>query len=156
MHHWHAPTTNKITLQSQQFMSSSIFKGHLIGGKVPIVSWTEGGYDSLFMSLIGVITVKIKVCRGTRKCLLVGCLCVLTCVKSLLYTSDLNPFLTVKELTSAFLAHLSTTCSRGAFRVVMCPSCFVNNFFKHLLLPNRWASLDQTWQECSFGGPLKK
>ena len=54
-----------------------------------------------------------------------------------------------------FLAHLSTTCSRGTFRVVMCPSCVVNNFFKHLL-PNRWANLDQTWQECSLGGPLQK
>ena len=55
-----------------------------------------------------------------------------------------------------FLAHLSTTCSRGAFRVVRCLSCVVNNFFKHLLLPNRWANLDQTWQECSLGGPLQK
>ena len=55
-----------------------------------------------------------------------------------------------------FLAHLSTTCSRGAFRVVMCPSCVVNNFFKDLLLPNHWANLDQTWQECSLGGPLQK
>ena len=36
-----------------------------------------------------------------------------------------------------FLAHLSTTCSRGAFRVVMCLSCVINNFFKHLL-PNCW------------------
>ena len=55
-----------------------------------------------------------------------------------------------------FLAHLSTTCSRGAFRVVMYPSCIVNNFFKHLLLLNHWANLDQTWQECSLGGPLQK
>ena len=55
-----------------------------------------------------------------------------------------------------FLAHLSTTCSRGAFRVVRGPSCIVNNFFKHLLLPNPWANLYQTWQECSLGGPLQK
>ena len=55
-----------------------------------------------------------------------------------------------------FLAHLSTARSRGAFRVVRCPSCVVNNFFKHLLLPNRLANLDQTWQECSLGGPLQK
>ena len=55
---------------------------------------------------------------------------------------------------NGFLAHLSTTCSRGAFRV-KCPSCVVNNLFKHLL-PNRWANLDQTWQECSLGGPLQK
>ena len=60
------------------------------------------------------------------------------------------------SVPSKFLAHLSTACSRGAFRVVRCPSCVVNNFFKHLLLPNRWANLDQTWQECSLGGPLKK
>ena len=55
-----------------------------------------------------------------------------------------------------FLAHPSTTCSRGAFRKVMCPSCVVNNCFKHFLLPNRWANLDHTWQECSMGGPLQK
>ena len=54
-----------------------------------------------------------------------------------------------------FLAHLSTTCSRGAFRVVMFARCVVNNFIKHFLLPNHWASLDQTWQECSLGGPLQ-
>ena len=61
-----------------------------------------------------------------------------------------------------FLAHLSTTCSRGAFRITWCPSsvvrltsCVVNNFSKHLL-PDRWANLDQTWQECSLGGPLYK
>ena len=54
-----------------------------------------------------------------------------------------------------FLAPLSTTCSRGVFRVVRCPSC-VNNFFEHLLLPNRWANLDQTWQECALGGLLQK
>ena len=29
------------------------------------------------------------------------------------------------------------------------------NFFKHLLLPNRWANLDETWQECSLRGPLQ-
>ena len=55
-----------------------------------------------------------------------------------------------------FLAHLSTTCSRGAFRVVIRPLCVINNFFKHLLLPNCWANLDETWQECSLGGPLQK
>ena len=59
-------------------------------------------------------------------------------------------------MLSAFLAHLSTTCSRGALRVVMCASSVVNNFFKHFLLPNRWASLDQTWQKCSLGGPFQK
>ena len=63
-----------------------------------------------------------------------------------------------KLCVALFLAHLSTTCSRGAFRVVRCPSCVVNNFFNlnHLLLPNCWANLDQTWQECSWGGPLQK
>ena len=55
------------------------------------------------------------------------------------------------ELT--FLAHLST-CLRGAFRVVLYSSCVVNNFFKHLL-PNPWVNLDQTWQECSLGGPFR-
>ena len=62
------------------------------------------------------------------------------------------PF-TILELE--FLAHLSTTCSRGAFRVTGCPlsvvrrpSCVINNSL------NRWANLDQTWQECSLGGPL--
>ena len=32
----------------------------------------------------------------------------------------------------------------------------VNNFFKHLLLPNRWANLKQVWQECSLGCPFQK
>ena len=60
-----------------------------------------------------------------------------------------------------FLAHLSTTCSRGTFRIILCPSsvvrrpCVVNNFFKHQLLLNRWANLNQTWQECSLGGFCK-
>ena len=54
------------------------------------------------------------------------------------------------------LAHLSTTCSRGAFRVTGCLSSVVHRqqFFKHQLLLNCWANLDQTWQECSLGGPL--
>ena len=34
-------------------------------------------------------------------------------------------------------------------------SCVVNNFFKHHV-PNCWANLDQTWQECALGGPLQK
>ena len=38
----------------------------------------------------------------------------------------------------------------------MCLLCIMNNFLKHLLLPNRWANLDQTWQEYSLGGLLKK
>ena len=29
--------------------------------------------------------------------------------------------------------------------VVRRPSCVVHNFFKHLLLLNHWASLDETW-----------
>ena len=62
----------------------------------------------------------------------------------------------LRDMLMAFLAHLSTRCSRGAFRVVRSPSCVINNFFKHLLLPNRWANLDQTWQECSLGSPLQK
>ena len=37
-----------------------------------------------------------------------------------------------------------------------CPLCVVNNFFKHLLLPNPWANLDQTWQECSLDDPFQK
>ena len=62
----------------------------------------------------------------------------------------------VKAQVLPFLAHLSTTCSRGAFRVVIHSSSVVNNFFKHLLLPNRWANFDQTWQACSLGSPLQK
>ena len=61
-----------------------------------------------------------------------------------------------KETNRFFLAHLSTTCSRGASRVVYCPSCVIDNFFIHLLLPNCLADLDQTWQECSLGSPLQK
>ena len=32
----------------------------------------------------------------------------------------------------------------------------VNNFFKHLLLLNHWANLDDTWQGCSLGDSLQK
>ena len=35
-------------------------------------------------------------------------------------------------------------------------SCIVHNFFKHLLLLNHWASLDETWQGCSLGEALPK
>ena len=64
---------------------------------------------------------------------------------------------------TSIISRWPATCSRGAFRVVMCLSSVVrrasrvvNNIFKHLLLPNRWANLDQTWQECFLGGPLQK
>ena len=78
------------------------------------------------------------------------------CAKALLwYKGQGHLSMLRSNIKVLFLAHLSTTCSRGAFRVVMCPSCIVNNFFKHLLLPNHWANLDQTWQECSLGGPLQ-
>ena len=49
-----------------------------------------------------------------------------------------------------------TTCSRRAFMVVLCPSSIVSNVFKHILLPNLLANLDQTWQGLSFGGTLQK
>ena len=45
---------------------------------------------------------------------------------------------------------------KGAFGVVLCPLCVINNFFKHPFLPNYWAYLYQIWQECSLGGPLEK
>ena len=32
----------------------------------------------------------------------------------------------------------------------------VNNFFKHLLLLNRWANFDETWQGCFLGEALQK
>ena len=35
-------------------------------------------------------------------------------------------------------------------------SCIIHNFFKHLLLLNHWASLDETWQGCSLGEALPK
>ena len=35
-------------------------------------------------------------------------------------------------------------------------SCVVHNFFKHLLLLNHSANLDETWQGCSFGDALPK
>ena len=53
-----------------------------------------------------------------------------------------------------FSAHLSTMCSRGAFRVTLCLSSVNRHaspvmchyqFFKNLLLLNPRANLDQTW-----------
>ena len=55
-----------------------------------------------------------------------------------------------------FLAHLSTKCSWWAFVIAQCPSSVVHNFFKHLLLLNHWANLDETWQGCSLGEALPK
>ena len=45
---------------------------------------------------------------------------------------------------------------RRASSVVRRPSCVVHNFFKHLLLLNQWANLDETWQGCSLGEALQK
>ena len=58
-------------------------------------------------------------------------------------------------INSHLLAHLSTTCSGGALRVVLCPPCVFSHSFKNLL-PKHWANLDQTWQECFFGCPFFK
>ena len=46
-------------------------------------------------------------------------------------------------------------CDRS-MSVVRRPSCIVHNFFKHLLLLNHWANLDETWQGCSLGEALPK
>ena len=52
-----------------------------------------------------------------------------------------------KPIKDKSLAHLRTTCARGAFGVVLCPSYVVNNSLKHLLL-NHWAKLGRNvpWQ----------
>ena len=34
--------------------------------------------------------------------------------------------------------------------------CVIHNFFKHLLLLNHWANLDETWQGCSLDEALPK
>ena len=36
------------------------------------------------------------------------------------------------------------------------PMSVIFNFFKHLLLLNHWANLDETWQGCSLGEALPK
>ena len=76
-------------------------------------------------------------------------------IKSLKCVVGVKTFSGFHHHNQALFAHLSTMCSRGAFRVAMCQSCVVNNFFKHLL-PNYLANLDQPWQECSLEGPLQK
>ena len=40
--------------------------------------------------------------------------------------------------------------------VVRGASSVVHNFFKHLLLLNHWANLDENWQGCSLGEALPK
>ena len=45
---------------------------------------------------------------------------------------------------------------RRALFVVCRTSSLVHNFFKHLLLLNHWANLDETWQGCSLGEALPK
>ena len=44
------------------------------------------------------------------------------------YTFFINPFLQPIDFVY-FLAHLSTMCSKGAFRITCCQSCIINNFF---------------------------
>ena len=46
-------------------------------------------------------------------------------------------------------------CDRS-MSVVRRASSVVHNFFKHLLLLNHWANLDETWQGCSLGEALPK
>ena len=79
--------------------------------------------------------------------------------------------------TLYFLAHLNTTCSRGAFRITWCPSfvrrastvvcrassarssCTIrtwNNSLKNLLLRNRWSDFEIISQDCSLGDPFQK
>ena len=40
--------------------------------------------------------------------------------------------------------------------VMRCASSVVHNFFKHLLLLNDWANLNETWLGCSLGEALPK
>ena len=37
-----------------------------------------------------------------------------------------------------------------------CTMSVVHKFFRHLLLLNQWANLDETWQGCSLGGALSQ
>ena len=64
--------------------------------------------------------------------------------RGLLHYMNIKKFLKKSslKLQVRFLAHLSTTCSRGAFRVTGCPSSVMRRqqFFKHQLLLNRWAN----------------
>ena len=40
--------------------------------------------------------------------------------------------------------------------VIRLASSIFHNLFKHLLLLNHWASLDETWQGCSLGEAVPK
>ena len=55
---------------------------------------------------------------------------------------------------SRLFSTLEHNVLRGAFRIMLCPPFGSNISFKHTLLLNRWANLNQTWQEYSLGGPL--
>ena len=61
---------------------------------------------------------------------------------------------------SHLLALLNMKCSWWAFVIAQCPSSVVrrvvHNFFKHFLLLNHGASLDETWQGCFLGEALPK
>ena len=59
-----------------------------------------------------------------------------------------------KQVNGAIFSSPEHNVLKGSFKGV--DVSVINNFFKHLLLPNHWANLDQTWQECSLGGPLQK
>ena len=55
---------------------------------------------------------------------------------------------------TAFLAHLSTKCSRWGIVIGLCPSSGVNFCFKRLLLQNCWTDFEIISQKCSLGGLL--
>ena len=71
----------------------------------------------------------------------------------------------VMALSWNFLSALFSSPEHKVLMVSFCdrpmsgvrrPSCVVHNFFKHLLLLNHWANLDETWQGCSLGEALPK
>ena len=42
---------------------------------------------------------------------------------------------------------------KGSF---WCDDVSIEHRQHFLILPNHWANLDQTWQECALGGPFSK
>ena len=64
-----------------------------------------------------------------------------------------------KLLITSSLSFSHSVFSSPEHKVLMVSFCdrpmsVVHNFFKHLLLLNHWANLDETWQGCSLGEAL--
>ena len=79
----------------------------------------------------------------------------IACKQFLLFSQCFIPYMALIFSSPEHKVLMVSFCDRP-MSVVRHPSCIVHNFFKHLLLLNHWANLDETWQGYSLGEALPK